>query len=296
MDPPEGRSGDQRAWPPLKLTEKNIRERLGFSTIAMPGDEPIGARHIAAIREVGITRVEICGLHAPTHYDYHDRSQVSEIIAECDKQGVAVVAVHGPGLPYDSPYEEVRKAVVKEAVTAARVAEEMGASVFVAHFNTSERSERTVTEVLTQLDGSPVKLTVENGNDLRDFVAFVDRVGSDRFGIVVDIGHTRDEDGINPFIKKERAREAIALCGYRLLHLHLHDFVDGDHYPPFDGTVQWDELFAGLQDLGYSGEIMFEAIARTSLDDTLSKTAAFPAEFLKRYGDRLPHPDSQSTG
>jgi len=251
----------------------------------MPGDEPIGARHIAAIRAAGLTRVEICGLHAPTHYDYHNRGQVSEIIGECEKQGVAVVAVHGPGLPYDSPYEEVRKAVVKEALASARVAEEMGASTFVAHFNTSELSVKTVTEMLTELDGSPLTLTVENGNDLRDFAAFVDRVGSDRFGIVVDIGHTRDEDGINPFIKRERAREAVAVCGHRLLHLHLHDFVDGDHYPPFDGSVQWDELFAGLRDIGYSGEIMFEAIARASLDDTLRKTAAFPAEFVKRYGN-----------
>lgn len=277
-DPRNGSSG-------LRLTEDGIREKLGFSTIAMPGDVAVGAREIAMIRAAGITRVEICGLHHPTHYDYHDRAQVSEIMAECEKQGVAVVAVHGPGLPYNCPYEEVRQAVVREAVASARVAEEMGATVFVAHFGTDDLAERTVTEVLEQLDGSSVALTVENGNDLRDFTTLVDRVGSDRFGMVVDIGHTRDEDGVNPFIKNERARETIALCEHRLLHLHLHDFVEGDHYPPFDGAVQWDELLRGLCDINYSGEIMFEAIARTSLEDTLTKTAAFPREFVNRYGE-----------
>ena len=157
-----------------KLTAETIRQRLGFSTIAMPGNERFGAREIGMIREANITRIEICGLHAPTHYDYHDAAQVSEITTECQKQGIAIVAVHGPGLPYDCPYEEVRRAVVKEAVASARVAEEMGASIFVGHFNTNDRSARTVCDMLDCLDGGAIKLTVENGGDLKDFADFVD--------------------------------------------------------------------------------------------------------------------------
>ena len=267
-----------------RLTAAAIQERLGFSTIAMPGDERFGAREVAMIREAGLTRMEICGLHPPTHYDFHDAVQVSEITAECRAQGVAIVAVHGPGVPYDSPYEAVRQGAVAEAVASARVAEEMGASVFVGHFNTNERSARTVHEMLEALDRNAIKLTVENGGDLRDFAGFVDRVGSDRFGMVVDIGHTRDADGVNPFVKAERAREVMAGCEHRLLHLHLHDFVDSDHYPPFDGTIEWGEIFAALQDIGYAGEYMFEAVDRVSLEDTLEKTAAFPEGFIARYG------------
>ena len=114
------------------LTAAAIRERLGFSTIAMPGDEPIGARDVVQIRATGLTRMEICGLHPPTHYDYHNAAQVAEIAAACRDQGVDIVAVHGPGVPYDSPYEAVRRGAVAEAVASARVAEEMGASMFVA--------------------------------------------------------------------------------------------------------------------------------------------------------------------
>ena len=269
-----------------KLTAEVIQQRLGFSTIAMPGNERLGAREIGMIREAGITRIEICGLHPPTHYDYHDAAQVSEITAECQKQGIIIVAVHGPSLPYDCPYEEVRRAVVKEAVASACVAEKMGASVFVAHFNTNDCSVKTVNEMLDCLDGSAIKLTVENGGDLKDFSDFVDHIGSDRFGMVVDIGHTRDADGINPFVKMERAREAMAGCEHRLFHLHLHDFTDADHYPPFDGNIQWGEIFSALQDIGYTGEFMFEAVARVSLEDTLKKTSVFPNEFAVRYGDQ----------
>ena len=266
-----------------KLTAEAIQQRLGFSTIAMPGDELFGARHIAMIREAGITRMEICGFQLPTHYDYHNNTQVSEITAECRKQGITIVAVHGPNLPYDCPYEEVRREVVKEAVASARAAEEMGASIFVGHFNTNNHSERTVGEMLDCLDGCSIKLTVENGDNLEDFADFVDHIGSDRFGMIVDIGHTRDADGINPFIKKERAREVMAGCKDRLFHLHLHDFIDADHYPPFDGNIQWGEIFSALQDIGYAGEFMFEAIARVSTEDTLKKTSAFPKEFTARY-------------
>ena len=41
---------------------------------------------------------------------------------------------------------------------------------------------------------------------------------------------------------------------------------------------------AALQDIDYMGEFMFEAVAPVSLEDTLEKTAAFPKEFVLRYG------------
>ena len=279
----------------MELTADGIRQRLGVSTIAMPGDTALAARHMGMIRESGITRVEICGLHLPTHYDYHNRSQVRELTDECRALGIRIVAVHGPGVPYDSPYEAVRRGALEEAVASATVAAEMGASVFVAHFNTNEYAERTVCEMMERLDGADIMLAIENlpsGPDLRDCRALVDRVGSDRFGIAIDIGHPRDADGINPFVKDGRARDTIALCKGRLLHLHLHDFVDSDHYPPFDGDVRWDETFQGLQDVGYTGELMFEAVARVSVADTLKKTAAFPDEFAARFGQHAPAVES----
>ena len=273
----------------VKLTAEAIRQRLGFSTIAMPGDVALGARQMATIREAGITRVEICGLHPPTHYDYHNRTQVREIMDECRRQGIRIVAVHGPGVPYDTPYEAVRRGAVEEAIASARVAAEMGASVFVAHFNTGEHAERTVCEVIESLDDADLTLAIENlpgAPELRDCRALVDRIGSDRFGVAIDIGHPRDTDGVNPFVKAGRARETIALCKGRLVHMHLHDFVESDHYPPFDGSVRWDETFLGLQDVAYAGEFMFEAGATVSVADTLTKTAAFPDEFAARYGSR----------
>ncbi len=280
----------------VKLTAETIQRRLGCSTIAMPADVALGARQMAMIREAGITRVEICGLHPPTHYDYHNRAQVQEIMDECRTQGIKIVAVHGPGVPYDTPYEAVRRGAVEEAIVSARVAKEMGASIFVAHFNTNEHAERTVCEMIERLDDADIVLAIENlpgAPELHDCRAFVDRIGCDRFGMAIDIGHPRDPDGVNPFVKEGRPRETLAICEGRLVHTHLHDFVDRDHYPPFDGDVRWGETFLGLQDIGYSGELMFEAVAPVSVADTLRKTAAFPGKFVARYGNT--HPTIEST-
>ncbi len=47
--------------------------------------------------------------------------------------------------------------------------------------------------------------------------------------------------------------------GRRLHHIHLHDFADDkDHHPPFEGDIQWVEIFRGLREIDYRGAFMFE--------------------------------------
>ena len=296
---------------PYQWTEEEIEERLGISMCAFPALPPHGAREVAAIREAGISRIEIDGLsgcNTPTpSFDFCDRAQRDEILAECRKQGVAITSVHAPGSPapgyggdspvYDTEDADQRQEAVRQAIVYARLAEEMGASILVAHFGVNERSERTVTEVLEQLTDSSLKLTVENVPnvpDLRDYVALVDRVGSEQFGMTVDIGHARDIEGVNPFTKREVARRTMAQCGKRLFHLHLHDFTDGDHIAPFLGRIEWEEVFGAFADTAYAGSYMFEAgpFRKKYINgdippsEVLRRTAAFPATFAERYGAR----------
>lgn len=87
-----------------RWTSQEIQERLGISTGAVKTfGGPIGAREIAAIREAGITRIEIDGLPGSDTpmpaFDFHNSSQVSEILAECQKQSVSIVSVHVAGGP-----------------------------------------------------------------------------------------------------------------------------------------------------------------------------------------------------
>lgn len=269
----------------------DIGGRLGASTIAFTRDKPIGKREIAQMREWGITRIEVCSTGNPAHFDCNDTVQVAEVTAECEIQGIEIVSLHSPDLRYAAKDEEVRKQAVADGVLAAKVAQEMGAKIMVCHLGTTERSEKTVNEMLEQFSDSSFKFATENGQNLHDYTAFIDMVGSDRLGMVVDVGHTRDADGTNPFVKKDRAKETMQQCGDRLIHLHLHDFIDKDHYAPFEpgGLLQWKQVFSALRDIDYQGTFMFEALWHANSCDlspeyVLNRTASFPNIFVERYG------------
>jgi len=239
-----------RAGPPagLPYTAAEIALRLGIS-MAVYQQERLGARPVAAVRAAGIRRIELVMM--PKTFDFHDRAQVSEVLSECRKQDVSVVSVHGNlGRKYNDRDEKRRRAAAAELLEEIRFAEEAGARLLVAHFGTNEPARKTVTELLDQTRDLRIRLTVENmSGGLKPYADFVDRIGSDRFGLTVDVGHARDPDGVNPFVKKGRAVEVLSSGGRHVWHLHLHDTFNlktkPDHRAPMhpDGIIQWDEVF-----------------------------------------------------
>ena len=253
-------------------TYNEIESRLGSSTILFPRHRLLEEKDLEKIREADISRIEVCGLGNPGHLGANDQKYLSWMRLECEKQDISIVSTHCPGYLFNSDNEDNRKKAVAEGVHAAKVSEELGAKIMVCHFQPEEPSEKSVNEMLDQLNGHSIKLAIENGQDLADYTAFVDKVGSEQFGMVVDIGHTRDKDQVNPFIKKNRARETMALCGDRLIHLHLHDWIGTDHFSPLDGEIQWVEIFRALKDINYNGWFMFEAAYPPGKRDEIKST------------------------
>lgn len=271
-------------------SEEEIANRLGISVAVFR--EPIGEKQIAQIREAGITRIELSINRG--RVDYQSSEKVLALQNVCKRYGVQVVSVHGPfDLPYGSEDESERKHVVKESLEAIRFAEEMGASVYVAHFGHKDHSKKTVVELLEQTQDLDIRLTTENqtGQLLDPFIKIVDDIGADRFGMIVDIGHTRDSDGINPFVKRAVARQTLAKCGSRVFHVHLHETFNldkqADHRPPMhkDGMIEWGEVFMALRDIGYTGEFLFEDGRGEDPEEWIRHAAEFPKAFMQKYGD-----------
>jgi sugar phosphate isomerase/epimerase len=273
----------------LPYTAGQIAARLGIS-MAVYSKERIGARHIAAIRAAGISRIEL--LMLPRTFDLHDRDQVSEVLQECRRQKVSIVSVHGNlERKYDDPDEDKRRDAAAHLLDEIRFAENAGAGILVAHFGTNDRSRKTVTELLDRTKDLRIRLTVENiGGGLKPYAAFVDKIGSKRFGLTVDIGHLRDPDHVNPMVKKGRAAEVFALGGRRVWHLHLHDTfrlkTKPDHRAPMhpDGIIEWGEVFAGLKAIDYKGVFLFEDGRGENPKEWTRLAAAFPENFVARYG------------
>lgn len=259
------RSGRAVNAPPTALpyTARELSARLGIST-AVYQKEKLGARHIAAIREAGIRHIEISMI--PGNFDLQDRAQVSEVLDECRRQKVAAGSVHGNlQQRYDHPEEDRRRAAAGHLLEEIQFAEEAGARILVAHFGTNDQARKTVAELLEKTRDLRVRLSVENmKGGLKPYADFVDRIGSDRFGLTVDIGHLRDPDGVNPMVKRDRAREVFALGGRRVWHLHLHDTfrlkTKPDHRAPMhpDGIIEWGEVLAAIKAIDYEGIFLFE--------------------------------------
>ena len=273
----------------LPYTAAEIAERLGIS-MAVFQKERLSARHVAAIRRLEIQRIEL--VMKPETFDFRDHRQVKEILAECRKQGVSVVSVHGNlQRKYNDPVEAKRRAAAAALLDEIRFAEEAGAGILVAHFGTDTAARKTVTEMLDQTRDLRIRLTVENmGGGLKPYADFVDRIGSDRFGLTVDIGHARDPDGVNPFVKPGRAVDVLKLAGPRVWHLHLHETFNlptkADHRAPLhpDGIIRWDEVFAGLKAIDYRGVFLFEDGRGENPDEWTRLAAEFPKNFVTKYG------------
>ena len=267
----------------MSWTMADIQARLGTSTNIFFWERPrLGHEQIARIAAAGIGRIEIAS--DMNQFDHNDPAHIAELADACRECGARIVSCHMPDLPWACEWPEVHKGTIREFLALCEATEQLGGSLMVCHFNMDEPTESFIREVLPLLEGTSIRLTIENGDDLRDFAAFVDRIGSERFGMIVDIGHTKDPDGQNPFTCRDRARETIKICGDRLFHLHLHEFWDGaDHWPPFykGGLIEWGELFDGLSDIDYAGAFMFESVPAipndpAAFDDALQRIATFP--------------------
>ena len=270
-------------------TVGEIHARLGIST-AIYQRLRLSAQHIAKIRQAGISRIEL--LLKPDSFDYRNLFQAKEVLEECQKQGVKIVSVHAfLGLPYRFKNEAERKLVITKSLSMLRFAEESSVPNYVAHFGCGEHTKVIVPELLNRTDGYSIKLTTENMGALPPYVTIVEEIGSDRFGLTVDIGHPKDKDGANPLVMKEKARQTLAQCGNRISHLHLHETFNlaqkRDHRPPLhkDGIIQWGEVFAALKDVDYKGELLFEDGRGENPEEWVRMTGEFPQEFVRRYGN-----------
>ncbi|UCE46469.1 MAG: sugar phosphate isomerase/epimerase [Phycisphaerales bacterium] len=278
-----------RAEVELPYTAKEISARLGIST-AVYQKERLGPRHIAAVRAAGIRYIELTMI--PERIDIHDRAQISEILSECKRQEVRVVSIHANlQLRYNHPDEQQRLAAAAHLLDEIRFAESVGAGIVVAHFGTNDQSRKTVTEMLEKTRDMRIRLTVENmRGGLKPYAAFVDRIGSDRFGMTVDIGHIRDADGVNPMVKKGRAGDVMAQGGRRIWHLHLHDTfrleTRPDHRAPMhpDGIIEWGEVFTAIKNIDYRGVFLFEDGRGENPEQWVRLAGEFPRNFVARYG------------
>ena len=92
-------------------------------------------------------------------------------------------------------------------------------------------------------------------SDANELARFYDDLGdTDHFDVLVDTGHSSIVGG--------DAAEDIRRLGHRVKGLHVHDnnYRGDDHLIPYEGTMDWDSIMKALADIGYEGDLTFEAL------------------------------------
>ncbi len=92
-------------------------------------------------------------------------------------------------------------------------------------------------------------------------MAIVDRVAHPSCQIMLDTFHMN--------IEETSVRDAIRSAGSRLRHVHASE---NDRGTPGAGHVPWQEVAAGLRDIGYDGAVVIESF--TNLVKTIARAAA----------------------
>lgn len=262
-------------------SEEEIRNRLGISTFAFHGIRPLDKAALNDIRANGISIIEI--FPEAGQFSFEEPDSRRDIRTECEAIGLSVASFHCPSINYGAEDESARRAEVERSKRMIDTLISLGGRVWVIHADiNSDQTKKTFAELAQHYEGQDVYLAIENGRNLNDYASFVDAIAHQRVGMIVDIGHTRTANGINPMTTPSGPTENFHIAGHRLKHLHLHDFREGrDHHSPFDGGIQWMELFQSLKEINYEGVFMFEPAPGSV--KPLEKVGLVPAKLMAEY-------------
>ena len=107
---------------------------------------------------------------------------------------------------------------------------------------------------------------------------YVDALGSERFGVCLDVGHAA-------LVSQDPAEMIYTLGNKYLFATHMHDntTLSDDHMIPGYGKLDWISIGKALNDIGYEGVFNYEA------DRTYFRLGEFrkelSLEFLKLYAE-----------
>jgi len=208
-----------------------------------------------------------------------DRDRVLDVVLENPR--VELWSVHGPYGRYldpSSPEQEGRdgaRAALSDAIHAAR---RLNAKLVVVHPGADVQYEGVSRQ--TQLDyavetlkpiadlagENGLKIAVEPlpkgeiGNSLDDILRIVDRIGRPNVGINFDVNHLFPPEDIPDLIRR---------AGSLILSMHISD-QDGveRHWLPFEGTMDWAAVLRALEEIGYTGPLIYEAHVKGAEDCT----------------------------
>jgi sugar phosphate isomerase/epimerase len=227
---------------------------------------------VAAIRESGFDRVEVCSF--PMHLDYHQREDVAKA-GECLRElSIRPVSFHAPfseRIDITALDARVREMAVGELLAACDAAATMGVENVVLHPGPERQGRPEEAEFLVRMRNAAeslnivadhcseigIHLLLENMlphllfGHINDMMYLLGSIRHPDVGACLDTGHA--------FLARELETVIYKLSGH--LHLvHVNDNVGerDDHLAPGFGLIDWRSVIKDLRNCHFDGTLILE--------------------------------------
>ena len=271
---------------------QEIRERLSISTLVFRSYKPLCEKSLSEFYNNGIKFIEL--IESPEQYDLSDLGSMKFLAKICKMAGIKILAYHAHKTDFVnaeglSLSENQRIGRVDKCRRQIDTLLELGGKIWGCHARDTADGivMKSYQDLVQHIEGTEAIITIENfprqGTFVEERIAFLDEIDHSQVGMILDIGHVRTPDGKAVLTCSGGPKKVIELCGHRLKHVHLHGFVDRDHYPPLcvgDG-IQWVELFQELKAINYPGMLNFEPAGEPVHYGSIEATGKFPERIVK---------------
>lgn len=205
--------------------------------------------------------------------DEHDEGFYRDLAERAKENGITICQAHAP---FPSSYEDEERSERRffEIVQGMKNAAYLGAPMIVVHpcvhldFSVEGNEQRMFEynlafyrRLIPYAEEFGIKIAIENicrssvTSSPERLGRLYDTLDNPVFTVCFDVGHCLLQD-VEP-------DEAIRALGQRLVNgcTHVHDnCADADsHTLPFYGKVKWDRVMQALADIGYCGDLNYEA-------------------------------------
>lgn len=237
---------------------------------------------IDILAEAGYDALDLSMFQGENHYNgEYDKDFYLDIRKYAEDKGICFLQAHAPFGSSFRDDEEKTKQRFDEIVTSIKNASYLGVKIIVVHpcqhldYHIPGNPEKLFEynmdfykKLIPYCEEYDIKVATENmwqvphhpqiGHSTcsrpDEFIKYVDTINNDSIVGCLDIGHTM-------LVSEEPDAFIRALGNKRLKCLHTHDVnVNSDsHTLPYFGIVDWDAVMKALADIGYTGELTYEA-------------------------------------
>lgn len=227
--------------------------KFGFRTGGF-GDEPL-CSVLEKLRNIGYDGVELCLESRELRPENQTSSTIAEVRGMLSSTGLdlASVSYHA-----DDENMELR---LPNTFRAIDIAADLGSKVLILNAErvqggSADAMFEVVVERFGQLcskaEERDITLAVEPEPGMvvhgtADMLRLMERVGSSRLGVNLDVGHAQCTEDYLP--------ETIRQLGGSIVHAHIEDIAGRvhKHLLPGDGDIDFTSMFAAFAEIGYEG-------------------------------------------